>query len=298
MRVHRKTLYVGVFLLAMGGVLLIAQGGALDPETVRQALRLWPLLFIGLGAALLLRRTRLGLAGGMVAAALPGLLLGGLVAAAPDLEVDCAGRSVPAGVVREGTFGGRAVIDLELACGDLDLTNAPGRAWRVAVGEAGGKLPTITASGDRLTVVSSDRDHRFGPPWGGESWVVTLPTEVALDLGLSVDAGRADLDLRGAAVERLRLEVNAGAARIVLPDGADSTVDLSVDAGSLDVCVPAGLGVRLVTDGDLNDIEVAGFIRSGEAWETPGYATTTHHAEVTVEANLASVDIQLEGDCT
>jgi hypothetical protein len=89
MKVNRRFLNWGVFLVAAGGVVLVAQGNSVDSEAVAQALRLWPIAVIALGVGLLLRRTRLGLPAGVLAAAMPGLLLGGLVVAAPQMVPGC-----------------------------------------------------------------------------------------------------------------------------------------------------------------------------------------------------------------
>ena len=133
MTVRRGSLYTGVFLLATGGVVLLAQAGAIDSEAVTRALSLWPLAIIAIGIGLILRRTRIGLAGGMVAAAMPGLLFGGMIVAVPDLP-DVAGWSGPCGgasrteavTERHGSFGAAARVDLSLACGELIVTSGAG----------------------------------------------------------------------------------------------------------------------------------------------------------------------------
>ncbi len=112
MKVNHRFLYAGVFLVAAGGVMLAGLGGAVDGGTVAEALRLWPVAVIALGVALLLRRTRFGLAGGLLAAAMPGLLLGGLVVAAPRLPLDCGDVQPASFATRDGTFDGAASVDL------------------------------------------------------------------------------------------------------------------------------------------------------------------------------------------
>ena len=66
MTVRHRFLYLGVFLVAVGGVTLAAQGDLFGSDAAAQALRLWPVVLIALGAGLLLHRTRFGLAGGLV----------------------------------------------------------------------------------------------------------------------------------------------------------------------------------------------------------------------------------------
>ena len=144
MAVDRRFVYWGVFLFALGGVTLAAQGGIFGSDAAAQALRLWPVAIIALGAGLLLHRTRFGLAGGLVAAAMPGLLLGGALVAAPRLVPECGGVSQPGSVVsRQGTFDGPATVDLTFACGDLSVITAPGDGWLIQTGDTAGSTAKV-----------------------------------------------------------------------------------------------------------------------------------------------------------
>ena len=58
---------------AMGGVLVAVDVRAVDTTIIADALRLWPFAFVAIGLGLVLRRTRLSVPGGMLAAAVPGL---------------------------------------------------------------------------------------------------------------------------------------------------------------------------------------------------------------------------------
>jgi hypothetical protein len=148
MMVNRRFLNWGVFLVAVGAVMLVAQTDAVNSDVVAQALRLWPVVVIALGIGLLLRRTRFGLAGGMLAAA---RLLGGLVVAAPQMVPECGDVQPASFAAREGTFEGAAAADLTLACGDLSVTTAPGSGWQLQTGNTTGAVATVGVSADRLS---------------------------------------------------------------------------------------------------------------------------------------------------
>ena len=76
MRINRRFLYAGVFLLAIGAVLVLADLGVFDATVLTNALRVfWPLAVIALGVGVVLRRTQFSLQSGLLAAALPGLVL-------------------------------------------------------------------------------------------------------------------------------------------------------------------------------------------------------------------------------
>jgi len=317
MQVSRRTLYLGVFLISFGAVWLLARGQAAD-AWLTQALGLWPLVVIALGVGLLLRRTRLALLGGIVAAAVPGLLLGGVVVAAPDISMGCGGDGPATYATQTGSFAGAAAVQLRLACGEASVTTAPGSDWEVRVGD-GGTVPTVEATDGRLTVRSAIPTHRFGVPLGSDRWLVSLPTAVPIDLVTEVDAGRADLvlagahlgraefqvnagaltvDLGGASVDKLTLVVNAGAATLRLPDGSAFSADVRVAAGKVTICVPAGLGLRVSRSGDLGSFDAGPLVRRGAAWESADYATSAHRAEMNITVNVGSVDIVSEGACS
>jgi len=125
MSIRRGFLYAGVFLLAAGGVVLLAQAGAIDESSVTAALSLWPVAVIAIGVGLLVRGTRAAIPGIVLAAAVPGLVFGGMIVAVPDLAdmadlaswstpcVDAGGADAVTG--RTGAFGAAATVDLSVA---------------------------------------------------------------------------------------------------------------------------------------------------------------------------------------
>src|SRR5690349_13691124 len=103
MAVDRRLLYAGLFLAAIGGVAVAADLAGVERGIVLRALQLWPLALIALGAGIVLRRTRLSLPAGVLAAVAPGLLIGGGFAVGPPAAAEC-GTTDPlaAPFVREG----------------------------------------------------------------------------------------------------------------------------------------------------------------------------------------------------
>ncbi len=217
-----------------------------------------------------------------------------------------------------GTFAGAATVDLHLACGSVSVDTTPGAGWRVETGTGSGQNPSVEATSGRLVVASAPDRRPFTFARGGDSWHVVLPTASSLDLAAEVSAGRGRLDLAGASLANLRLVanagdlrvdmtgasvgqmslvVNAGAAAVSLGSGQDVRADIAVTAGAVRLCAPADLGLRIRQDGVLSTQRFAGLTRSGDTWESPDYAMANHHADVSITANVGSVDINPVGGC-
>ena len=88
MRLDRTLLYTGVFVAAVGVALLATDLGQLDAAALIRVLGLWPVAVIAIGVGIVLRRTSISLAGGVLAVALPGLVLGGILALGPRLAIE------------------------------------------------------------------------------------------------------------------------------------------------------------------------------------------------------------------
>ena len=265
MTVRRGFLYTGVFLIATGGVVLLAQAGAIDTEAVIRALSLWPLAVIAIGVGLILRRTRARVPGGVVAAATPGLMLGMMIVAVPDMPdfeawsgwSGWSGWSAPCGdasreatvTERQGTFGTAASVDLSLACGELVVTTGPGSSWQLDASNGQGDGAIVSDAADRLSIHSADRHGSFGSFGSfdslnsldrGDDWRLTLPTGTLLDIGTEVSAGEARLDLAGARIGSLGLVLNAGKARLDAAEASLERLHVEVNAGAATVLLPAG----------------------------------------------------------
>ena len=315
--IHRTALFVGAFL-ATAGIVMLLGGNAAVEAAVDQLLRLWPLAIIAIGVGLLLRRTRYALVGTLAAAIIPGLLLGGVVVAAPGMAAICDQTETAPTTSHDGRFSAPATVVLGLSCGEMAVTTVPGTGWQLATSVMDHGQATVDATSDSLDVASPNGEWRYRFGRDGDAWQLALPTGVPLDIDAEVNAGRgsfdladaeigsllvevnageASLDLTTASVGQLDLEVNAGAASIRLPAGSDLSGDLTVSAGSLELCVPDGLGIRIHGDVVFGAATFDGLVRVGDAWETPGYPSMTNQAELSVTASAGSVVVDPQGGC-
>jgi hypothetical protein len=321
MRVNRRLLYVGLFLVAIGAVAVLSDASLVDVTVLSNVTQLWPLAVIAIGAALVLKRTRFSLAGGMFAAAMPGLVLGSAFAVGPRYAGTCGTATEPAYITTErGTFDGPTppTIFVSTGCGALDVRTAVGHDWQLDAGNNLGKAPTIRTSAQSLAIEPTGK-----PGWPfvtGERdrWSLTLPqtdidgleiraneSQARIDLqgmrisGLELGSNAADVrvDATWATVNDLTVTVNAGSLSLWLPNGGNTAGSLRVNAGELQLCAPPELGISIGARANAARVSVAGEGIEGRAWQSDNYDTAAYHADLDIRANLGSVSINPIGGC-
>lgn len=320
MRIHRRFLYAGLFLIAAGGVLVAADLGAIDTTTLTGLLRLWPFAIIAIGLALVVRRTPYGLPGGMLAAALPGLVLGGALAVAPRFAADCGvAGDAAAEVTREvGRFDGSADVVVRTGCGSIDVHTEPGDAWQLAASNTAGRKPAITSTERSLRIDATGENGLEALDDGRDRWDLLLPTSEIEYLELIVNAGHGTVDLpdadlgrlvltanasdvvvdaSAASVDELSAVVNVGRLSIRLPAESDLTGSLRVGGGAVQICAPPDAGLRVTTRGVAEEVTVAGLRQTGAEWQSPDYDSAAHRADLTVHISVGAVEINPIGGC-
>ena len=80
MHIDRRLLGWGLFLIIVGAIPLLVRGNYLDADLIQDWPSLWPLLLIGWGLGLVLRRTPGELLGSAISVAVLGVMVGGLIA--------------------------------------------------------------------------------------------------------------------------------------------------------------------------------------------------------------------------
>jgi hypothetical protein len=316
MRPRQGFLFWGLLLIPLGAIPLLVRAGVLDVSGILDAWRLWPLLLVGIGLAILIGRTRAAVVGTVVIALTLGTL-GGVALANPGSWVGAVTHCGPGGQTqslhRQGAFSGQAAVVLDLNCGSLDLAAGSANQWSVDATYRD-NAPGIDASGDRLTIRSADSGLNQL-----DKWTIRLPTSRVRDLTLKANAAASDLDLADATLGRFVIDVNAGDTRITAGSGGTSGLDLTmnaarlrletgrapmtgsleVNAGSIDLCVPDDVGLRLDVKEQLTfgtNLAAQGLAHEGTVW-TREAAAGAPTIDLSVQGNAAALTLKGEGAC-
>jgi hypothetical protein len=326
MNVNRGLIFWGIALVTGGAVALAAQGGYLDRDALTGMWRLWPLILVAIGLAIILARSGLAIVATIVAALVVGFAAGVVIAVGPG-NVAC-GESEPTELTeRHGAFEARpAVVDVQFNCGSLEVRMSERHSWIVRSGTGEGQ-PRIEADSDSLKV-----SQESGRWWntGRQHWIVALPTDEAYrltvdpnaaDSKLNLAGGRFErlvvhpnagsvvIDLTGATVEDLDLAVNAGSASIIIGDQANIGGSLHVNVGSIEVCTTFGnlsltVQPNVTFSHNLDELEQQGkLLRRGNTWSTPPISgprglPPLSNVTLTIDGNAASFTLNPEGGCS
>lgn len=315
MRIRRGPLFWGLFLIPLGAIPLLVQGGVIEGDWLAQAWRLWPLIIIGLGIGLLLGRSQAGLLGTSLVALVLGIAAGGALASGtPWLGTftSCGPEGTADQRLDEtGSFDAPGQLILDFDCGTLQVSTVPNGPWTVAAAYSEA-APVVDSNTARLEVRAPQGDA------GRQEWTIGIPADQLREVELTANAGSGTIDLAGATVPRLRADINAtdllidassatvdrlhvglnaGRARIGL--GASALVgDLSMNAGAVDLCVPPGVDLQIRVNDQLtfaHNLDDRGLSQNGDTWTRTG--TGGPVIDLSVEGNAASFTLDPQGGC-
>lgn len=318
MRVNRRLLAWGVFLLALGGVLVAADLRTVDTALLTDIVRLWPLAVLAIGLAMVLRKTSVALPLVLAAALLPGAVLGAALAVVPRFSGDCGSRGEPQpAALAEGTFTRNATVEVRTGCGSLAIATAPGDAWRLDARNTVARAPIVESGSNSLGIRHAGVDELFDA--GRDAWDLTLPAERVDSLTVWTLAGNSYLDLPGARLDELVVtanaskmvidaadasigdlsaRVNVGSLSISLPGRGFVTGSLRIGGGNLRLCSAPGAGLDVEISGTAEHVTVGGVDWEESRWTKPGYELTEIRASLELQVTFGAIEIDPIGGCS
>jgi hypothetical protein len=137
----------------------------------------------------------------------------------------------------------------------------------------------------------------FGPNSDRRTWDLRLTDRVPVRLHVSTGVGQADLNLSGANLTELKVDAGAGNVNITLPDRGSYKGEIHAGVGRVDLAIPEGLAARIEVREGLGRIDVpSAYVRNGDTYESPGYASAEKKVELRVEGGVGDITIRRTSD--
>ena len=264
---RRGQLFLGIFLLLIGGVVLANEMGIKLPNGMSLMELFWPMLLIFGGVWVLV-----------------GVLFRGNVET-ENASIDLQGANT-------------ASLKVSHGAGELNI-HSGANTNELAHGSFSGGLDHKAArNGDRLEVrmkpVRDFMDFPFFGPRAQLDWDVALNPEIPTALTLSLGANKAILDLRDLNITDLKLETGASDTRLTLPARGRFSADLDLGAASLEVTIPDSLSARIRASLGAADMQIdeSRFPRNGSYYQSPNYDSAANSVDMTIDAGAASIKIR------
>jgi hypothetical protein len=218
MRIDRRLLSWGLFFILLGAIPLAVRQGYLTEASLERWWSLWPLLLVGAGLGLLLRRTPFEFIGGLLAAGTVGVMAGSVLAVGfGGFPIAGCGdeRGTVAFQTREGELSAGADVRLELNCGELTVVRRrlDGESRSTTTAPVRGSTPRRRA---HRAVCGRENRHHSGQR---DRWTVTLPGTLA-SISTSRSMPPRYLDLADGTFGRVAIDPTWGHDHDAAGDGA------------------------------------------------------------------------------
>jgi hypothetical protein len=283
-----------IILIAIGIVLLLSNLGVLDWSLWDALWRLWPLILIGIGLDLMLKRKRLGsLIAGLAVAGLFVLVV--LVMHTHKAPLVTEAISQPL----EGAKQARVILDAGVAQLNLSAGHNPDKLIEgtLRVSKRAKLKVTYERKGDLGKFKLKQKSRSLGFLSFGKrnpEWDLKLTRKIPVVLEVDTGVGQSDLDLRGTQITSLNVDTGVGQTTVTLPAKGNLKVNMDGGVGEVIIRIPETLAARIHAKSGIGSVDVSGpFKKEGGDWISDNYATASDKAELDISGGIGTIDIEV-----
>jgi hypothetical protein len=289
-------IFWGALFIIIGGLLLLEKLNVVDLEW-HFAWRLWPLLLIFWGAALLIRNPQWKWVAALVGAVVVVVVL-----------LNAGGFLWSIGEFGEGarysqeltepfdSAVNKASLSVHGAAGIISLKDTTGQLIIVSTQTNYGRYSLDKERiGEEAKVYLAFEGKRIA--WRGgkaSNWAaIRLNASPVWDMDIDVGAAKLDLDLAPFAVEDIMIDAGATSLRVKIGERAKET-HLRIDAGasSIRISVPSASACEARFEGGLSSKNLPGFQRvDSRMYRTENFDTAAKKIVIDIHAGVSSIKV-------
>jgi hypothetical protein len=283
-----------IILISIGIVLFLSNLGVLDWSLWDALWRLWPLILIGIGLDLMLRRKRFfGLIAGLCVAGIFILVVLFLHDRQGPMVTETISQSL------EDAKQAQVILDAGVAQLNLSASRNPGKLIEgtVRTGKLAKLKVTYQRNGDSGKFKLKQKSRGFAFLSFGKrnpEWNLKLTREIPLALEVDTGVGRSDLDLSGVQITSLDMNTGVGQTTVTLPGKGTLKVDMDGGIGEVTIRIPNTLAARIHAKSGIGSVDVSGpFRKEGNDWISEDYQTATDKVDLDIKGGIGTIDIKI-----
>lgn len=260
-------LFIGIFLIIAGGLLLLNQIGFLDQWGINLGAVILPVFLILIGIW---------------------VMVSVFFNRGPE-------RIEQLVIPREDT--NQAEIRINYGAGRIKIS-ASDQIENLLEGKFGGGVSVDdSTTGDPRTISLRTPDNAFWifPMNSSFNWDIKLCSEIPINLDIKTGAGESFLDLEKLKISDLRIQTGAGATQVTLPSHPGLLRSkIQTGVGELTLSIPPDVSARLNASVGLGEIkrDRNRFIKVGHYYQTEDFDQAQDKIDITITTGLGSVSIR------
>jgi len=188
-----------------------------------------------------------------------------------------------------------AKMNIDAAAGKFYIKNTTSELFEFDSEGDAGPYEVKTTQGENIATVDIKHKKRYfrGGDINNDVWLALNPDPV---WKLYIDVGAAGLEMDLSPFKTEKIDIDGGAAKIELKLGnRASLANVSIDAGasSIEIKVPFGSAVEMETSTVLSSRNIKGFnkIKSG-LYQTPNFSDSVNQIFIEIDAAVSSVKVE------
>lgn len=289
--------FFGILLVFIGLFIFLASLGESYRELLGMVTRLWPVVFILLGAGLLFTHQPVGRM--FIYGALLVLVL--VIAGAITGNRNSTYRPFNSSREQNQITVKRAdypeltslKLDLEFGGGSLRIGSSADEWFEGNF--RGMKADCRVRSGRDDVRIQVDPAHKTNLDFRDVEWVMNIAPNLLTDLDIKTGALNGELDLSRLRCRRMELNLGAGEMEVRFGDTVpESDVKIHAGAAKIRLKIPDTLGVKLELNGVLNNnnLDRLNWIREDNRYYSPNYQTAKNKMEIDAEVSVSEFEVE------
>lgn len=152
----------------------------------------------------------------------------------------------------------------------------------------------------RLSITQPEAEGKSVPDGARNEWVLTLNSEVPLELRIDMGVGETRLDLGDLTLSDLSVDHGVGDVSVDLAGRHEGDVSASIDGGvgKIALVVPSSTGVRVEADTGIGSFRARGLTKHGDVLVNDAYGETEFTIRVSIDAGIGSVSVETDDGTT